>query len=66
MQQHHNIQQTLILIASHLVVSLQQIISRNNSRLIHLLLSITSSRVANTTNVIPSEVKLNGDIQGNE
>ncbi len=49
-----------ILIASHLVVSLQQIISRNNSPFNPSVLSITSFRGGNTTNVIPSEVKLMG------
>ena len=50
----------LILIASHLVVSLQQIISRNNSPFNPSVLSITSFQGGNTTNVIPSEVKLMG------
>jgi hippurate hydrolase len=49
-----------ILIASHLVVSLQQIISRNNSPFNPSVLSITSFKGGNTTNVIPSEVKLMG------
>lgn len=49
-----------ILIASHLVVSLQQIVSRNNSPFNPSVLSITSFRGGNTTNVIPSEVKLMG------
>lgn len=49
-----------ILIASHLVVSLQQIISRNNSPFNPSVLSITSFQGGNTTNVIPSEVKLMG------
>ena len=49
-----------ILIASHLVVSLQQIISRNNSPFNPSVLSITSFNGGNTTNVIPSEVKLMG------
>ncbi len=50
----------LVLIASHLVVSLQQIISRNNSPFNPSVLSITSFQGGNTTNVIPSEVKLMG------
>jgi len=49
-----------ILIASHLVVSLQQIISRNNSPVNPSVLSITSFQGGHTTNVIPSEVKLMG------
>ena len=49
-----------ILIASHLVVSLQQIISRNNSPFNPSVLSITSFQGGNTTNVIPAEVKLMG------
>ncbi len=49
-----------ILIASHLIVSLQQIISRSNSPFNPSVLSITSFQGGNTTNVIPSEVKLMG------
>jgi len=49
-----------ILIASHLVVSLQQVISRNNNPLLPSVLSITSFQGGHTTNVIPSEVKLMG------
>jgi hippurate hydrolase len=49
-----------ILIASHLVVSLQQIISRNNNPFLPSVLSITSFQGGFTTNVIPSEVKLMG------
>jgi len=49
-----------ILIASHLIVSLQQIISRNNNPLSPSVLSITSFQGGFTTNVIPSEVKLMG------
>lgn len=49
-----------ILIASQLVVSLQQVISRNNSPVNPSVLSITSFQGGNTTNVIPSEVKLMG------
>jgi amidohydrolase len=49
-----------ILIASQLVVSLQQIISRNNNPFNPSVLSITSFKGGNTTNVIPSEVKLMG------
>lgn len=49
-----------ILIASHLIVSLQQIISRNNNPTSPSVLSICSINGGNTTNVIPSEVKLMG------
>lgn len=49
-----------ILIASHLVVSLQQIISRNNNPFLPSVLSITSFQGGFTTNVIPTEVKLMG------
>ncbi len=49
-----------ILVASHLVVSLQQIISRNRNPFSPSVLSITSFQGGYTTNVIPSEVKLMG------
>ena len=49
-----------ILAASQLVVSLQQIVSRNNSPFNPTVLSITSIQGGNTTNVIPNEVKLMG------
>ncbi|GAC1420913.1 MAG: M20 family metallopeptidase [Flavisolibacter sp.] len=49
-----------ILIASYLIVSLQQVISRNNNPLSPSVLSITSVQGGHTTNVIPSEVKLMG------
>ena len=49
-----------ILIASHLIISLQQIVSRNNDPFNPSVLSITSVQGGNTTNVIPSEVKLMG------
>jgi amidohydrolase len=49
-----------VLIASHLIVSLQQIISRNNNPLSPSVLTISSINGGNTTNVIPSEVKLMG------
>jgi hippurate hydrolase len=52
-----------ILVASHLVVSLQQIISRNNNPLNPSVLSITSFQGGYTTNVIPSEVKLMGTLR---
>ncbi|MDB5231023.1 MAG: amidohydrolase [Chitinophagaceae bacterium] len=49
-----------ILIASHLIVSLQQIISRNNNPFSPSVLSICAINGGHTTNVIPSEVKLMG------
>lgn len=49
-----------ILIASHLIVSLQQIVSRNNNPHNPTVLSITSIHGGSTTNVIPNEVKLKG------
>ena len=52
-----------ILVASHLIISLQQIISRNNNPLNPSVLSITSIQGGNTTNVIPAEVKLMGTLR---
>jgi amidohydrolase len=49
-----------ILVASHLVVALQQVISRNRNPFSPSVLSITSFQGGYTTNVIPSEVKLMG------
>jgi amidohydrolase len=49
-----------ILVASHLIVALQQIISRNRNPLSPSVLSITSVQGGYTTNVIPSEVRLMG------
>ena len=49
-----------ILIASHIIVSLQQIVSRNNNPFTPSVLSICSFQGGHTTNVIPSEVKLMG------
>jgi hippurate hydrolase len=49
-----------ILIASHLIIALQQVVSRNNDPFNPSVLSITSVKGGNTTNVIPSEVKLMG------
>lgn len=49
-----------ILISSHIILSLQQLISRNNDPFNPSVLSITSIQGGNTTNVIPSEVKLMG------
>ncbi len=49
-----------ILAASQLVVNLQQLLSRMNNPFNPSVLSITSFQGGNTTNVIPSEVKLMG------
>ncbi|MFZ1527604.1 MAG: M20 family metallopeptidase [Ferruginibacter sp.] len=49
-----------IVIASHIILGLQQVISRNNNPFNPSVLSITSVQAGNTTNVIPSEVKLMG------
>lgn len=49
-----------ILIASHLVVSLQQIVSRNKNPFQPSVLSITAFQGGFTTNVIPTEVRLMG------
>jgi amidohydrolase len=49
-----------ILVASHIVVALQQIISRNKNPFSPSVLSISSFQGGFTTNVIPSEVKLMG------
>jgi len=49
-----------ILVASHLIVALQQIVSRNRNPLSPSVLSITSVQGGHTTNVIPSEVRLMG------
>jgi hippurate hydrolase len=49
-----------ILIASHLVIGLQQVISRNRNPFDASVLSITAINGGTTTNVIPDEVKLMG------
>lgn len=49
-----------VLIAAHLITSLQQIISRNNNPFTPSVLSICSIQGGHTTNVIPTEVKLMG------
>ena len=50
----------IILIASQMIVSLQQIVSRNANPMIPTVLSFCSFQGGNATNVIPSEVKLMG------
>jgi hippurate hydrolase len=49
-----------IIIASQLIISLQQIVSRNSNPFNPSVLSITSILGGSTTNVIPGEVKLMG------
>ena len=49
-----------ILIASHLIIGLQQVVSRNSNPFNPSVLSITSFQGGATTNVIPKEVKLMG------
>jgi amidohydrolase len=49
-----------ILVAAHVVVALQQVISRHNQAFSPSILSIASFQGGHTTNVIPSEVKLMG------
>jgi hippurate hydrolase len=49
-----------ILISSHLIIALQQVISRNNNPFNSSVLSISAINGGNTTNVIPNEVKLMG------
>lgn len=49
-----------ILVASHLVVALQQVISRNSDPFAPSVLSICAINGGYTTNVIPHEVKLKG------
>jgi hippurate hydrolase len=49
-----------ILISSHLITALQQVISRKNDPFNPCVLSITSIQGGSTTNVIPDEVKLMG------
>ena len=55
-----------ILAASQLIVSLQQIISRNCNPLSPSVLSICAIQGGNSTNVIPSEVKLMGTFRAME
>ena len=49
-----------ILISSHLIIALQQVISRNNNPFNQSVLSISAINGGTTTNVIPNEVKLMG------
>ncbi|MBX2930405.1 MAG: amidohydrolase [Chitinophagaceae bacterium] len=52
-----------ILIASQIVVSLQQIISRNNNPISPSVLSFCAFNGGNSTNVLPSEVNLQGTLR---
>jgi len=52
-----------VLVASHIIVALQQVISRNNDPFSPSVLSICSIQGGHTTNVIPSEVKLMGTLR---
>ena len=49
-----------ILVASHIVTALQQVVSRNSSPFSPSVLSICSIQGGHTTNVIPSEVRMMG------
>ncbi len=49
-----------ILIASHLIIALQQTISRKNDPFNPSVLSITAFNAGTTTNIIPNEVQLKG------
>jgi len=50
----------VILVASHIVVALQQVVSRNSDPFSPSVLSICAFNGGHTTNVIPHEVKLMG------
>ncbi|MBS1747966.1 MAG: amidohydrolase [Bacteroidetes bacterium] len=50
----------IVLVAAHIIVGLQQIVSRNTNPFTPCVLSICSIHGGNTTNVIPAEVKLVG------
>jgi amidohydrolase len=55
--------QDTLLAASHITIGLQHIISRNNNAFNPSLITITSIQGGNTTNVIPSEVKMMGTLR---
>ncbi len=55
--------QDSLLAASHIIIGLQHIISRNNNPFNPSLITITSIHGGNTTNVIPSEVKMMGTLR---
>lgn len=52
-----------ILVASHIVIALQQVVSRNNDPFSPSVLTISSIQGGHTTNVIPSEVKMMGTLR---
>ncbi len=52
-----------LLAAAHITIGLQHLISRNNNPFNPSLISITSIQGGNTTNVIPSEVKMMGTLR---
>ncbi|TAD84128.1 MAG: amidohydrolase [Bacteroidetes bacterium] len=52
-----------IVVAAHLIIALQQIVSRNNDPFNPTVLSIASIQGGHTTNVLPSEVKLMGTLR---
>ncbi len=52
-----------IIIASHVVVALQQVISRYNNPTFPAVLSLCKIAGGHTTNVIPSEVQLSGTLR---
>ncbi|MCZ2223097.1 MAG: M20 family metallopeptidase [Chitinophagales bacterium] len=52
-----------ILIASQIIVSLQQIISRNNNPISPSVLSFCAFNGGSTTNVLPSEVNIKGTLR---
>lgn len=52
-----------VLVAAHIITGLQQIISRNNNPTNPSVLSITAINGGHTTNVIPSEVKMQGTLR---
>ena len=52
-----------IVVAAHLIVALQQIVSRCNDPFNPTVLSISSIQGGHTTNVIPNEVKLMGTLR---
>ncbi|HNM32171.1 MAG TPA: M20 family metallopeptidase [Chitinophagales bacterium] len=49
-----------VLIASHIVIALQQIVSRNNNPMMPSVLSIGKFIANGATNIIPEEVKMEG------
>jgi amidohydrolase len=52
-----------LLAASHIIIGLQHIVSRNNNPFNPCIISITSVQGGNTTNVIPSTVKMMGTLR---